>query len=188
MGASGIYAMVTVMQPEMVPSEKWGTYVGITSIVFVLSSVLGPMLGGAINGHDNNSWRWVFLLNAPAGAIATALIAFVMPAHFPHQTSSSSPVRARLRDKFTLHSFARLDILGALLLLAASILLVFGFEEAGARYSWNSAAVLSTLVIGAVLFAAFVGWESVIAGDKYIQEPVFPLRLMKDRRFIGMSL
>lgn len=62
LGASGIYAMVTVMNPEMVPSNQWGTYVGITSLVFVLSSVLGPILGGVINGHDHSSWRWVFLL------------------------------------------------------------------------------------------------------------------------------
>lgn len=52
--------MVTVMNPELVPPEKWGTYIGFVSIVFVLSSVLGPILGGVIN--DNGSWRWVFLL------------------------------------------------------------------------------------------------------------------------------
>jgi hypothetical protein len=31
-------------------------------VVFILSSVLGPVLGGVINGHDHSSWRWVFLL------------------------------------------------------------------------------------------------------------------------------
>jgi MFS family permease len=62
MGGSGIYSMVTIMNPEMVPSSQWGTYVAITSVVFVLSSVLGPVLGGVINGHNHSSWRWVFLL------------------------------------------------------------------------------------------------------------------------------
>lgn len=55
--------MVSVINPEMVPTEKWGTYVGIVSVVFVLSAVLGPILGGAINDHS--SWRWVFLLVSP---------------------------------------------------------------------------------------------------------------------------
>ena len=60
MGASGIYAMTTVVNPELVPPAKWGTYVGIVSLTFVLSSALGPILGGIINDHS--SWRWVFLL------------------------------------------------------------------------------------------------------------------------------
>jgi MFS family permease len=59
-GASGIYAMVTVIQPEMVPPEKWGNFVAVVAVVYVLSSVLGPVLGGLIN--NNGSWRWVFLL------------------------------------------------------------------------------------------------------------------------------
>lgn len=59
-GASGIYAMVNVINPELVPSEKWGNIVAVTSLVIVISSVLGPVLGGVINDHS--SWRWVFLL------------------------------------------------------------------------------------------------------------------------------
>ncbi|KAB5513119.1 drug resistance transporter EmrB/QacA subfamily [Coniochaeta sp. 2T2.1] len=188
MGASGIYAMVTVMNPEMVPSSQWGTYVAITSVVFVLSSVLGPVLGGVINsGHDHSSWRWVFLLNAPTGAIATALIAFILPAHFPYKPTAATAA-SRWHDKFTFKSLARLDLLGAFLLLASSILLVFGFEEAGARYPWGSAAVLSTLILGAVLLIAFVFWEKIVAHERFAQDPVFPLRLIKDRRFVGMAI
>ncbi|OIW28775.1 MFS general substrate transporter [Coniochaeta ligniaria NRRL 30616] len=187
MGASGIYAMVTVMNPEMVPSSQWGTYVAITSVVFVLSSVLGPVLGGVINGHDHSSWRWVFLLNAPTGAIATGLIAFLLPNHFPYKATAAT-ASSRWHDKFTLKSLARLDLIGAFLLLASSILLVFGFEEAGARYPWSSAAVLSTLIIGGLLLVGFVIWEKVVSHERFVQEPVFPLRLMKDRRFVGMTI
>lgn len=59
-GASGIYAMVTVIQPELVPPEKWGHLLAGVAMVTVVSSVLGPILGGLINDHG--SWRWVFLL------------------------------------------------------------------------------------------------------------------------------
>lgn len=55
-------AVVTVIQPEMVPPEKWGNLIAVTSMVMVMSSVLGPILGGVINGHS--SWRWVFLLKS----------------------------------------------------------------------------------------------------------------------------
>lgn len=148
-GASGIYSLVTVMQPEMVPPERWGKYVGVTSMV---------------------------------------LIAVVLPRSFPYKMDSGIAGSRRLTDGFTLRSLARLDVIGALLLLSASVLLVFGFEEAGTRFPWDSVAVLSTLVIGVVLLVAFVIWEEVIAGDKHVQEPVFPMRLMKDRRFVGMLL
>ena len=48
------------MVPLMVPPAKYATYVTVITSVFAISSVLGPLLGGAI--ADNTTWRWVFLL------------------------------------------------------------------------------------------------------------------------------
>ncbi|RYP07364.1 hypothetical protein DL765_009175 [Monosporascus sp. GIB2] len=183
-GASGIYAMVTVIQPELVPPEKWGNLIAVTSMVFVLSSVLGPVLGGVINQHS--SWRWVFLLNAPAGVLATGLIIFSMPNNFPNIQGSAAS--SSFRAKFSRASFARLDIMGATLLLFSSVLIVFAFEEAGSRYGWVSPAILSSLTIGASLFVAFIVWERFVAREKFRQEPIFPLRLMKDRIFAGLIM
>ncbi|KAK8080260.1 major facilitator superfamily domain-containing protein [Apiospora hydei] len=183
-GASGIYAMVTVIQPELVPPEKWGHILAAVAMVTVVSSVLGPILGGLINDHG--SWRWVFLLNAPAGALATAMIAFLMPTHFPNQGHPEAYVH--LRAKFSRASLARLDLLGAALLLAATVLVVFGFEEAGSRYPWASAPILAALVVGALLLVAFLFWERVVGRPHRVQEPIFPLRLMKRRIFAGLML
>jgi predicted MFS family arabinose efflux permease len=52
--------MIMVIAPTLVPTEKFGKYIAIVSTVFVVASVLGPILGGAINAHS--TWRWVFLL------------------------------------------------------------------------------------------------------------------------------
>lgn len=52
--------MVGVITTIVVPPEEYGKYMAIISSVFAIASVLGPVLGGAIN--DQNSWRWVFLL------------------------------------------------------------------------------------------------------------------------------
>ncbi|KAI0379308.1 drug resistance transporter EmrB/QacA subfamily [Hypomontagnella monticulosa] len=183
-GASGIYAMVTVIQPELVPPEKWGNILAVISIVTVLSSVLGPILGGVIN--DRASWRWVFLLNAPVGAVATGVIAFVMPAHFPNLDNPT--VRMSFHTKISRSSLRRLDILGAIFLLFSSALIVFAFEEAGSRYSWQSPTILSTIIIGGVLFVAFVGWEHIVDRPTSTQEPIFPLRLMKDRLFSALII
>jgi MFS family permease len=59
-GGSGIYSMVGVIVTIVVPPAKYGKYMAILSSVFAIASVLGPLLGGAIN--ERSSWRWVFLL------------------------------------------------------------------------------------------------------------------------------
>jgi predicted MFS family arabinose efflux permease len=48
------------MTPLMVPPAKYPTYIAIISSVFAISSVLGPLLGGAISDHT--TWRCVFWL------------------------------------------------------------------------------------------------------------------------------
>ena len=114
------------------------------------------------------------------------MIAFLMPTHFPNQGNPEAHVS--LRAKFSRTSLARLDVLGAALLLAATVLIVFGFEEAGSRYPWASAPILSTLVIGALLLVAFIFWERIVGRPRRVQEPIFPLRLMKRRVFAGLML
>jgi MFS family permease len=59
-GGSGIYSMVLVLAPQLVPVTEYGKYIGIISSVFAIASFTGPLLGGAI--ASNTTWRWVFLL------------------------------------------------------------------------------------------------------------------------------
>ena len=85
-------------------------------------------------------------------------------------------------------SLKRLDFIGAFFLLGSSVLIVFAFEEAGLRYAWDSAVILSTLIVGALLFGAFLAFEYLIEKRNYPQEPVFPLRLLKSRMFVGLVM
>ncbi len=61
-GGSGLYAMSFVILPEMVATESYGLYASILSSTFVLSFLLGPLLGGWIS--NNTTWRWIFLLKS----------------------------------------------------------------------------------------------------------------------------
>lgn len=108
-----------------------------------------------------------------------------MPNHFP-DIRSSSATRTALRAKLSRASLARLDVGGAALLLCSSVLIVFAFEDAGSRFAWASPAILSSLIIGVALFAAFIVWEGFVGRESSVQEPVFPLRLMKDRIFAAL--
>lgn len=60
MGGSGIYSMVLVIAPRLVPGEKHGKYMAVVASVFAIASILGPIFGGAITTHS--TWRRVFLL------------------------------------------------------------------------------------------------------------------------------
>lgn len=60
LGASGVYSMVSVIVPTIVSSKDVAKYMTIISSVFLLSSILGPVIGGAIT--DKADWRWVFWL------------------------------------------------------------------------------------------------------------------------------
>jgi MFS family permease len=60
MGGSGIYSLTMVVVPEIVPLPKLGLASGVVGGVFAVSSIAGPLLGGAI--VSRTTWRWVFLL------------------------------------------------------------------------------------------------------------------------------
>jgi DHA2 family multidrug resistance protein len=49
------------------PPEKRNVAFAITSIATVVAPVLGPTIGGWIT--DNYSWRWIFFINVPVGAL-----------------------------------------------------------------------------------------------------------------------
>ncbi|KZF22095.1 drug resistance transporter EmrB/QacA subfamily [Xylona heveae TC161] len=182
-GASGIYSMTMVIAPGLVPIEKYAKYMGIVSTVFIAASVLGPILGGVIN--TSSSWRWVFLLNVPGGLISLVAISWCLPTS---EATSRLAFEDRLQNKFARSALIRVDYFGMFLLLASSVLLVFALEEGGTRYPWNSATVVTTLVIAVLAGILFALWEIYIDNDKTVQEPVFPPSILKDRLLSMMLL
>ena len=61
---------------DVVSPRNRGRYQGMFGAVFAVASVLGPLLGGLF--VDNLSWRWVFYVNLPLGAIALLVTAGVL--------------------------------------------------------------------------------------------------------------
>src|SRR5580658_569120 len=73
--------MVPVSQSilaDAFPPEKRGQAFALFGIAVVVAPVVGPTLGGWIS--DNWSWQWCFLINAPVGVLAMALIAVLLRA------------------------------------------------------------------------------------------------------------
>lgn len=155
LGAGGLMSLAMSIVGDVIPPRERGRYQGYFGAVFGASSVAGPVIGGLLVQHA--SWRWVFYVNLPIGAIALVVINRVL---------KMDHVR---RD-------AKVDWLGALLLsLGVSGVLVavsnYGNESRMSAASWTFG------LAGLALVAAFIWWETRVA------EPLLPLRLFRNDVF-----
>lgn len=125
----------------------------------------------------------------PGAALAAAIIVFAMPNGFPHhgvqreERSSSTRVSG---GRF----LQRLDLVGAILLLIATLFLVAALEEADVNYPWKSAFVITLLTISGLCWIAFLIWSRRITQRErsQLREPVFPWRFVQNRVLVGMLL
>ena len=179
-GGSGLYSLCNVLIPEITPKDHFATMSAATGVVFAVSSVLGPVLGGVIS--QESTWRWIFLLNVPCGVVALVVLVFAWPSPPNPYPNLRAPLKALAHH---------VDFLGTFLLLAASVLLIFGLEQAGAaEYPWDSPIIISTLTVAGACFLSLAAWIAFLdlMKGKVPINPILPVRLLTNRILIAAVL
>jgi len=133
--------------------------------VWVMGVTLGPIIGPALGGWltEYYSWRWVFFINLPIGALCFAGIAGFMP---------ETTLRA---SRFDLFGFATLSIaIGALQVML----------DRGQTLDWFG----STEIRLEALLAGIAAWLFVVHVTTTRHAPFISLALFRDRNFITGNL
>jgi EmrB/QacA subfamily drug resistance transporter len=124
-------------------------------IMLFAAPALGPALGGALIGLG--SWRWIFLVNVPIGALGTLAARRIPPALAPGKQTEE-----------------RFDTPGFLLLATGVTAALYGASEGGTA-GWGASGTWEPLAAGAVLLGCYGSWETRHA------HPVLDLTVLRSR-------
>jgi len=160
----GLQPLSQAIMLEAFPPDKRGKAMAFWGVGIVVAPMLGPVLGGWIT--DSYSWRWLFYINLPVGAIAILMSQMFIfdPPYIKRGTG-------------------RIDAWGIGLLsigmAALQIMLDKGQEE-----DW-----FSSHFIVWVAAAAFVGLGAFIINEFIQEHPIVNLRVFKERTYaVGVTL
>ncbi|MBM2803493.1 MAG: transporter [Deltaproteobacteria bacterium] len=157
LGGGAIYALSFIVVGVLFPADQRAKIQGYISGIWGVASILGPLAGGVI--VENTSWRWIFFVNLPLVAIATALIVI------------------GLKEERGERRVPKLDLAGAATLLIGLLLVFFALaQSARARHPLNVETV-GLIVVGCVILGIFYVIERRAA------EPIIPLDLFHIRLY-----
>jgi EmrB/QacA subfamily drug resistance transporter len=142
--------------------QRMGRVMSVVAIPAMLAPILGPTIGGVI--VDNMSWRWIFFVNVPIGAIALVAAWRILP-RGGHQAGE------------------RLDVIGLVLMAVGVPLLTYGLAEIGATGKFTTPKVVVPIIGGLVLIAAFA-FHALRTKEK----PLLDLRLYRRTTFAAASV
>ena len=150
--SGGLMAPMAQMMMARAAGKHMARIIGYAAVPVMLGPILGPVIAGAILQHA--SWRWLFLVNLPVGALAILLAILFLP-------NEREEIRSR-----------ELDLSGLALLSPGLVLFLYGSDHLGERIG------LAALLVSVALIAFFFR----MAGRKG-DRALIDLRLFRSRTF-----
>src|SRR5262249_5231697 len=154
LGGGGLSSMGMVVLGDLVAPKERGRYYGYFAATSPTAGGLGPLLGGLIAEHLH--WSVIFWMNIPMGlaalAITTSLLRKLPRHERPH----------------------RLDVVGALLIVTASVSFMLAMNTAGVHYAWTSPPILALFAVALIVGTLFV--LRLLTAP----EPLIPIAILKN--------
>ena len=162
----GLQPMAQAILGDTFPPEKRGLAFALYGITAICAPAIGPTLGGWIT--DSYSWRWVFYINVPVGALALLLV---------YRLVEDPPYLARTKK-----NLSGFDFIGFSLLTVGVGALQIALDK-GQEDDWFGSHFITALVIIAV-----AGLVTLIIWEWFHKEPIVDVRLFKNFNFATSSL
>ncbi|KAJ5151316.1 MFS transporter [Penicillium canariense] len=158
-GSGGITNLAMIIVSDVVTLEQRGKYQGIIGSMIGLGSVTGPFLAAGF--VSRGTWRGLFWMLAPMGALNALLAACCLPSKKSVTTFQEG--------------MKKVDYFGVLTSSVGTIFLLIPISGGGAYFPWNSALVISMLAIGTVSLVLFVLVEWKLA-----KIPMMPVSMYRN--------
>jgi MFS family permease len=169
-GASALFSGGMTIVGFSVPLRQRPLYIAALSSMFGISSVVGPLLGGAFT--DRATWRWCFWINLPFGGAALLAVGFFFKP--PQRKSTGLTLKQKILE---------IDLLGALFLICSIVSLLLALQWGGSTYKWSDSKIWGCLLGFGLMIIVFVALQ-FRRGDR----ATIPPRIFKQRTVLFSSV
>ncbi len=155
-GGAIVYATSLALLTQTFTGRQFAAVLGIWAAVITAGLGCAPVLGGLL---AEVSWRLIFFVNLPTGAIAIVMTLIGV-------------------QEFRPPASRRIDVVGSGVFSVGLVGLVYGLTESG-RAGWGSAPVIAALAVAVAALASFPLLE------RRRRQPMFDLALLRKPTFVG---
>ena len=202
LGGGLVMPVVILIISDITSMATRGVAMAPVMLIFTLSSIVGPLLGGALTDLYSDSWRICFYINIPIGCAALVVMWFCIPptlgshaTKFDVQRSAAGVMSGSVKEAEEAarraelqatqgHKAAEaeapkpldLDLVGSLACITFVTAFALAITWGGGSYSWSDSQVWALFIVAALSGVFFVYWEVAHAAS-----PIIPFRLFAVR-------